>query len=180
MPGTEVIPARETIYTDEISYKKAVTENTWTKFGGGINFINQRHHERKTWILNGTYTAVAVAGLDGIWVVPFDMDILYFAMGNVTAGTSGTTEADILRLTTPGGGTTSLFSTTPKITAAAASNTYMLKDILVPANDVNPVGTTLPVFTTTQLNQGDALRFDLIQSMVGAQNVTVEIHYRPR
>ena len=176
----EVTPSRETVYTQEISYKKAVTENTWTKFGGAINFVNQRHHERKTWILNGNYTAVAVTGLDGLWVVPFDLAILYFAMGNVTAGTSGTTEADILRFTTPGGAGSSIFSTTPKMTSAASSNSYMLKDVLVPANDVSPVGATLPVFSVTQLDQGDALRFDLLQSMVDAANVTVELHYRPR
>jgi len=178
----DITESRTNIQEKEASFRASVSEALAFRLGQSVNFINKRHFETQLFCLNGSYTAVAQNGVDGLFVAPFDMDILYVSMSNVGAGSAGTTEVDLKKITSPGGSSTSIFSTTPKINSSATSNTWILKDILTPVNDVNPTGTTLPVFIASgnELDQGQALSFDIISSMSGASDLALRIYYRPR
>jgi len=178
--GTLVTPQRREMYQEELDFRSAISEFTASKQASVTNFINLYHFERKQWILNGAYSEVAVNGLDGMWPITIDMEVLFFTMTNLVSGSSGITEADIELFTAPGVSGGSIFSTTPKMDSNVTNNSYMIKDIVTPANDVNPAGTTLPVFTTNLFNKGQALQFNLLQSMFDVETMSVEIMYRPR
>jgi len=44
----------------------------------------------------------------------------------------------------------------------------------------NPAGTTLPTFSVTQLNKGDALTLDFVSRQLMAESLTVALAVRPR
>lgn len=178
--GTEVTPQRKIMFIEELDFRSAITEFTAAKQAAVTNFISKFHCEAKNWCLNGTYTGVVFNGFDGHWTIPFDMEILFFSMSNVVSGSSGTTEADLELFTSPGVSAGSIFTTTPKIDSNASDDTWIFKDILTPANDINPVGTTLPVFSTNLFNQGESLKFNLLSSMIEPETMNVNIYFRPR
>lgn len=161
----------------EIQSAAAVSEATWRKISGMINFIGHRTHQEKNFYVNGPYSVVATpqTSVDGLTFFEFDAEIFNVWVYNITAGSGGTTELDIKIKPKSSGSFTSIFSTTPKITSAAASNIFF---------EVGDTGTgiTAPVLTSNPLsvNRGDALRLDLIQAMTGGQNCGIVIHYRPR
>jgi len=156
----------------------SVSENTWRKIAGMINFIGHRTHQEKNFYLNGPYWVVSTpnTGVDGLAVFEFDAEIFNVWVYNLTAGTTGTTELDIKLKPKSSGSFTSIFYTTPKVTSAAPDNTFFeIGDSLT--------GVTAPVLAggvPKSVNRGDALRIDLISAMHGAKSCGVIIHYRPR
>lgn len=161
----------------EIKYKSAVSESTWYKIAGMINFIGHKTHQEKQFFLNGPYWIIpgTQIGLDGLASFEFDCEIFNVIMFNLVAGSSGTTELDLKLATSSGGAFTSIFSTTPKINSSAGANAYI------------PVGGAITGGTAAVLTgaaatvaAGSVLRLDKIQSMQGAQNTGLIVHYRPR
>ena len=104
----------------------------------------------------------------------YDAEIIDAWMFVQKSGSGGTTEIDIRHATTPGGGFSSIFSTTPKITSAAGDNIWIHVGSAVG-------GTTAPVISTTNVNAGDAISCDLLQAQTGTvAGAGLLIHYRPR
>ena len=87
--------SRNDIELEDVQFKTGISEALAIKMGQTSNFINRRHFERHQWNLNGTYSALAYNGIDGIFICPFDMEITAVGMSNYLAGLSGTTECDI-------------------------------------------------------------------------------------
>lgn len=160
----------------EIKYRAGVSESTFTKIAGMINFLGHRMHSEKMFFLNGPYPSFGLQnGVDGLAVFEFDAEIFNVWMFNLVAGSAGTTELDIKLKPFSSGSFTSIFSTTPKITSAAAANTWIGVGDTV-------IGATAPVLTSSPLlvNAKDAIRLDKITSMTGAENAGIIVHYRPR
>lgn len=169
-----VAPLKKFIQEAEVKYRAAVSESTWRKITGSINFINSYHHETKQFFLNGSYwIGTGDTFADGINVFEYDAEIINVWTFNVTNGTSGTTELDLKVKPKTGGSFTSIFSTTPKITTASAGFVHFGVGDTV-------TGCTAPVLSTVNVNAGDAVRIDIIQAMTDAQNCGLLIHYRPR
>lgn len=164
----------------EVKAASSVSEATWRKIGGMINFLGHRSHQEKAFYINGNYGMLQglypINAIDGMAFFEFDAEIFNVWVYNVVAGTSGTTELDLKLKPKLSGSFTSIFSTTPKITSAAASNVFFeIGDSMT--------GVTAPVLsggTPKSVNQGDAIRLDLISAMVGAEHCGVVIHFRPR
>lgn len=161
----------------EIKYRAAVSEATFSKIGSAINFILHRTHEKKDFFINGRYKVFnGQVGIDGVCVFEFDAEIFSVYMFNHVAGSGGTTELDIKKQATSGGAYSTIFSTTPKITSAAGNFARIGTGGVV-------AGCTAPVLTSTPLNvnAGEALRIDMLQSQTGSpENCGIIIHYRPR
>lgn len=161
----------------EIKYKAGVSESTFTKIAGMINFIGHRTHEKKDFFLNGSYRAYAgQTGVDGLCIFEFDAEIFAVYIFNHVAGSGGTTELDIKKQTTSGGAYSTIFTTTPKIDSTAGNFARI-------GTGGSGVGMTAPVLISTpfNVNAGEALRIDLIQSQTGdPQNCGIILHYRPR
>lgn len=176
--ATLVPDLKKYITQPEVKDSAGVTQSTWRKISGMINFIGHRNHQEKCFFINGRYddAGYPLNGVDGKAFFEFDAEIINVWVFNDTAGTSGTTELDIKIKPKGSGSFTSIFSTTPKITSAAPSSTWFeigdaATGIVAPVlNGANPY----PV------NRGDAIRLDLISAMANAKNAGVVIHYRPR
>lgn len=176
---TNLVEQRADIQLEETQFEAGVSEGTWTKLGKSVNFINRRHFERHSWNLNGSYFVALGSGKDGLFVLPFDMEITGLSMSNVVNGSSGTTTIDIHWFDAPASDQGTIFSVKPSISSSAGNNAFLARN-LVDGNTQTGTGLTLPTFSKTQFNQFDALRLDLDTAMNDAQDLNVTIFFRPR
>ena len=174
-----VAPDRALIQEEDVQYRASVSEAVGFKIGAMVNHIATKQYDEKTFPLNGRYDLAGTfpaVGVDGLSFVQFDAEIIGVWVYNQVAGSSGTTELDVQIATSPGGSFSSIFSTTPKITSAAPSNSYAdSAGVVTP-----PTGVTAPVLSVTQLNAGTAIRVNLVSAMAFAESCGIVIHYRPR
>jgi hypothetical protein len=174
---TDLADIKNIITVEETRFRAAVSESTFQRVGQTLNFINHRNHQEKAWFLNGDYGPYAPQTyVDGMTFFEFDATIIDVFMFVGLAGSGGTTELDIKVASTPGGSFASIFSTTPKIQAAAGSGIWIHVGSSVP-------NTTAPVLSTTTVNANWGLRLDLVtgQTLTGFSGSTgAIIIYRPR
>lgn len=189
----DLTAARRLIQEEETRYRAAVSEAVAQKMGQTMNFISKRQYDVKDFRLNGPYDIVAAPqfAVDGIYVFPFDVEIINLTIYNFVPGSSGTTELDLKRATSSGGSWSSIFSVTPKITSAATDpdGAYGLSYDIVDGTlgqtwNLNTPGTgvTMGQLTSAPFNvdKGDAIRVDKITHMTGAQNCGLLVYFRPR
>ena len=178
----EITPARlvDGIQSEEVDFRSPISENTWTRVGGSINFINERQVDTHQWVLNGRYQLFdIVQGPDGILPVLFDMEIVGYSIYSDVSGSSGTTTLDIHKLSAGGTDDGSIFNVNPAVDSTSANGSYSLIR-LDPAADLQlPTGHTKGTFNTTQFVAGEALRFDLDGSMENGRNISFQLLFRP-
>ncbi len=127
---------------------------------------------------NGNYsgaTSFPQTTVDGLMFFNYNATILAVWIFNLTAGSAGTTEFD-LKLASPGGSFTSILGTTGKIDSTAASNIWTDSNSAVAPES----GVTKPALSTTTVSAGQALRFDILQTMTGAQDCGCIVFFVPR
>lgn len=189
---TDVSRLKRNVQVEEVAYKAAVSESTWNKIGGAINFINDRQYDTRKVCLDGSYwvAAVPLTGVESLEAFPFDAEVFNVCMYNMVSGSGGTTELDFKVCTSSGGSFTSIFAITPKIASTAGNNNYFLmRDEDGNANTAG-TGQTMPTFapamidgTTGHLNidAGSALRCDLIAKQTGfPENCGIILYFRAR
>lgn len=189
----DLTPAKANIQTEEARFRYAVSESLMQKVGAATNFINKRQYDVKDFRLNGPYDIVAAPqnAVDGIYIFPFDCEIINIAIYNFVPGASGTTELDIKKCASSTASWSTIFTTTPKITSAAVDvdGSYGLSYDITDEDDgqswaaATPgTGVTLGVLSSVPFNisAGEAIRMDKIQHMTGAQNCGLLIYFRPR
>jgi hypothetical protein len=175
----DITRLKRNIQVEETDFRSAVSESVLQKVGGSVNFINDRQYDTKGFFLNGKYgtATVPMTAIDGLYVFPFDAEIFNVYMFNIVAGSGGTTELDIKRLTDSGGSPTSIFSTTPKIASTAGARAYV-------GVGESGAGLTAPVLSggaPFDVNAGDAVYVDLIQKQTGdPENCGVILYLMPR
>lgn len=178
--GTPVPAARNTIFIEGSTFRSAISEDLLQRFGASINFINQYVYNRLEFGAGGIYGnytgGFPLLGVGTNEQFNDNSSIVNVVVFSTTTGTSGTTELDIKWAPLGSGVYTSIFSTTPKITSAAANN------VVFDANGINstPAGCTAPVLSKVSFNQGDQLRFDMLQAMPNGADVCVIVFYRAR
>lgn len=164
----------------EVTAGSAVSQSTWRKICGMINFIGHRNHQEKNFQINGNYGSLQglypINAIDGLAFFEFDAEIFNVWVYGIVQGSSGVTEIDLKIKPKLSGTFTSIFSTTPKIAPSAAPESFFeIGDVAT--------GITAPVLNggvPYLVNAGDAIRLDLISAMVNAEHCGVVIHYRPR
>lgn len=164
----------------EVKNAASVSEATWRKIAGMINFLGHRTHQEKNFQVNGNYGSLQglypINAIDGLAFFEYDAEIFNVWVYNIVAGTAGITELDLKVKPKIGGSFTSIFSTTPKIVPSAGNDVFFeIGDIVT--------GVTAPVLNggvPLNVNRGDAIRLDLISAMEGAEHCGVVIHFRPR
>lgn len=175
----EITPSRSTIFQEDTSYRRAVSESILTKFGAQSNFINKFQTDIKEWKLNGNYgVAVGVNFLDGVASFFYNSEIVGIFYYNGKQGASGTTEFDIRWIDTSGVDQGSIFLTTPKINSTATDKTIGFAN-LTTGTSVTPTGVTQPVFSKTTFLEGESLYLALNDSMISASNCGLTIFYKP-
>lgn len=178
--ATLVPDLRKFIVGLEVKNAASVSESTWRKIAGMINFLGHRAHQEKNFMLNGAYGGLQglypINAADGMAFFEFDAEIFNVWVYNNNAGTSGITELDVKLKPKVGGSFTSIFSTTPKIDFNAPDSTFF---------EIGDTGTGIvaPVLdggVPYSVDRGDAIRLDLITAMPNAESCGIVIHFRPR
>ena len=176
---TPVTSARGTFFNKDVGGDRSNSSAIMNKFAAQSNFINNFQTDMKEWKLNGSYSvATGITFFDGVASFFFQSEILGISFYNGQAGSSGITDFDILWKNAAGVTQGSIFSTTPKISNSAASETVAFKN-LVTTTEVLPVGTTLPVFSKTKFLEGESLFLKLNGAMTSASNCGLTLFYRP-
>jgi hypothetical protein len=178
--ATLVPDLRKFIVGLEVKNAASVSEATWRKITGMINFLGHRLHQEKNFQINGAYGSLQglypINAIDGYAFFEFDAEIFNVWTYGIKSGTSGITEIDLKVKPKLSGAFTSIFSTTPKIGVTAGN------DVFFELGDV-ATGITAPVLNggvPYSVNKGDAIRLDLISAMVDAEHCGIVISFRPR
>jgi len=172
---------RSNIDEFEVDFRSPVSERTFSKIGSSINHINNRKFEKHTFNLNGPINLFLVTpGVDGVFTFLFDAEITGYSQYIAsTTGAGSSLILDVHRLT---GGTTdsgSIFSSRPQIATTAANQSYSVFRAVDSTILAQPTGHSLGVLSTTNVDEGDALRFDLDQ-FSAMRNYSMNIFYRAR
>lgn len=182
---SDISPAKNNIQIEETRFRAAVSEGTWQKIGGSINFINDFQYDTKEFFLNGSYnvTGANETFVDGLYIVPpapsggtLNVSIFAVSFFSIIAGSSGTTTVDVKYATASGGSFTSIFTTKPAISTAASHPAWVY-------TGSSGTGLTAPVLTgaTIDLTTGNALRIDFTGKQSGSpQNCGLSLYMRPR
>lgn len=173
---TDILINRQNIQQEEVDFRSPISEATFTKMGASIGFINDRQNKAFDFKFLGPFKPLSVPE-DGSKTELFNFEIVGISGMLFNRGTSGTTELDILSYSN-GISNGSILSETLKIINGSGHSQFYV-DLLTPANQAT-ADVTLPVFTTTNLNAGDAIAPKLISNGLGATQFVVNIHYRPR
>jgi hypothetical protein len=177
----QVAPARKLILVEETQYRAAVSEALLQKMGATNNHIALYQYDQRSFQLNGSYAlGVGLQGADQIIPILYDAEIVGYSLWNGSTGSSGQSIFDIHRLT--GGDTDagSIFSTRPQVDTTASNNTYSMYDQANTTSVNLPTGFTHGVFSTVNVDQGDALRLDIDDAMAGCANAGLYLFLRPR
>ena len=179
--GTPVADSREELLIEELQYRASISEATAQKIAASVNFVNNRQFDKHSWNLNGDFSLVQASEVgDGVFICQEDMEIVGYSLFIGTNGTSGTAiTCDLHKIQYDGTDDDSIFSTKPSIDDTADDETFTHSNIRVDEHLV-PTGHTKGVFNTTEFDRGDALRFDLDESLGGAEDLQLTIYFRSR
>lgn len=174
----EVDPARNNIHEESVRYESAVSESTWFRIAGSINFVNE--YQNKIFKFgplgsfgNSTETLPLEIGSEEAF--EFSSEITHVIVNFGNSGSSGTTEVDIEWSDLTGAVWASIFSTPP-----AVSNTATDYGIFDSAGIfTTPAGCTAPVLSKTTFALGDRLRAKLVTKAADAKDFDITIHFRP-
>ena len=189
-----ITPVRRNVQQEEVQYKSAVSEATFSKLGASLNFINYYQYKHYEF---GFIKAIANSGnptyntftpplvISDLEAFPTNSEIVAITLQHNTSGSSGTSELDIQWSTQNSGTWASIFSTTPKATSAAPTvaqwdSVYSDATLTWSSVATTPAGCTVPVFLKTTFNAGDRLRCRAVTNQAGTPNgFTMRIYYRP-
>jgi hypothetical protein len=123
-------------------------------------------YREHAWELNGAYSGLTypLQNIDSIFIVPFPIIIQSVWIYNGDAGSSATTEYDLVLLDKSGVSHGSILSQTGKVDLNARSTVWTDSGSIIPVT----AGVQKPIIVTNSIPDGYAIRFDLIQSMGGS------------
>ena len=176
--ATKHTPTRHDYFVEETDYRSALSEALLTKICQGSQFITEKqllHHEFK---YLGPFRPIA-GGEDGTLFPIFDYEIVGMSFRVRDAGSSGTTEIDIHKLSTIGLDTGSIMTTTAKIGHASSDGIGNYTNLIVPTGSAGGFN-TLPVFSQTEFSIGEQLRIDVVSNATDAKDLHVNLWYRAR
>lgn len=162
---TDLSPERKIIQLEQVVTRKPVAESLMQAAGAAVNKVQLQLAPPIEFFANGAYRGGLLRTRIETFRFPFNGYIRKVTLFSGDAGLSGTTEVDVLKFTAPGGVGTSIFTTTPKVTSAAASNVWI-------ANGETVTGMVAPVIAGmvtagAPVNAGDVLQMKILQAMGG-------------
>jgi len=191
---SDATPLRINLQDEEVKYRASVSEATLSRVASSVNFINYYQYKHFEFgylkaLSNGgspTYNQYTPpATISDVEPFPSDSQIVAIVLQHNTSGSGGTSELDIQWSTQNSGTWASIFSTTPKATSSAPSDsqwdtTYDDATSSWVSIATTPTGCTIPVLSKTTFNAGDRLRCNSVSHQTGSPNgFTMRIYYRP-
>ena len=165
------------IQIEETQFTAAASEYTMTRLGKNQNYILDYHIFEHAFKMNKTIFGFAGGvGVDGIFVFPYDAEIVDAILYLETPGGGGDLTLDVQTSLFPSGAWTSIFSTQPSINAAAAAFSTVGVGDSVPFTTA-PVLVSSPLIVSTKTR----MRMSVPSMQSGAPaNAGILIKYRPR
>lgn len=174
----EITPERFMIQQPATAPQAAVSEDTMSKVGASINFINLYQCIVQRLVIQGPYNIITPPNnlIDGIFSYPFNFSIAEVKLSSgLLVGDSGTLELDIKWRPQNTGSWSSIFSTTPKFTGGSVG---LGNSIGIGQTVANMVA---PVLSKSNFDAHDQIRFDILQVPTGVvDSATLETFWRPR
>lgn len=185
------------IQTEEVQDGASVSEATMARMASTVNFINTKQEHSYRWTLNGlTNFFKDATGLDGAFVTRFDLKIagIGFFLSQKSFQSLGAEkmEIDLQKITAPGVAPVSIFNTKMSFDDRVPNSdvflVYSVDDDDFVSDVTNMFSPVKPVFKTvlsggfdgTLLDEGQAMRFVLTDSIQSAQDASFVVFYRPR
>ena len=173
----DITPALKNIDQNETKYGASVSENTMTKVGGSINFLNTYWYHSYTFNFLGPFHSIQGAE-DGLMIIPFDAEIAAITGRCRVYGTSGNTVLDIHKVS---GSTDSGTVLSTKITLSnAVTDGQGFGSNFITSTSATATGVTLPVFSSRNFDAFQGLRLDIDSNAAGARDLTLNVWFRAR
>jgi hypothetical protein len=182
--ATLVPNLKQKIYEEDVETGAAASEATMTKIAGTINIFADYNFYPIHFDIHGPYNIIGVPDnkVDKFYLVPYNCEIVacHFYTGE-NVGSSGSVEVDVIKKPLVGS-ETSIFSTRPVIPASAGTEADTIQEFLPVATNIRlATGGTAPVLVSTQLDQYDVLKFNIISKPVGTlDKMGLVLLIRPR
>jgi hypothetical protein len=191
---SDATPLRINLQDEEVKYRASVSEATLSRVASSVNFINYYQYKHfefgylKALSNSGSPTYnqyTPPATISDVEPFPSNSQIVAIVLQHNVSGSGGTSELDIQWSTENSGTWASIFSTTPKATSSAPSDsqfdtTYDDATSSWVSIATTPAGCTIPVLSKTMFNAGDRLRCRAVSHQAGTPNgFTMRIFYRP-
>jgi hypothetical protein len=134
-----ITPAPNFIREEEVRYKAAVSEATFTKMGASINYILSRVQDKIEIDLTGYYfiSDVSTKGYGGLRYFESETVITSYYLSNSQAGLSGSLAINFDVYDETGVLLGNLFTTPPSISYLAGNNAVIGRNV-ENSNDINP------------------------------------------
>lgn len=177
-----VVPAKQTFFVGDISYRRAVSEGILSKFASAINYIMNRIYIQEKIICSGFFNSNTFDdGYGGIIRVRRDSEINEYYMYVDDSGTSGNNQFNVAVYNSAGSFLGNLFvDNSLSISANSGSNAMVGREDIntTPSNiDFNTAGHTVSFGTLnfTQLDAGYVLVPFIEDNGLSANNLTFNL-----
>jgi len=133
-----ITPAPNFIREEEVRYKAAISEATFTKMGASINYILTKVKDKIEIDLTGYYfiSDISTKGYGGLRYFNKDVEVISYYLSNAQAGLSGSLAVNFDVYDETGTLLGNLFTTAPSISYLAGNNAVIGRDV-ENASDIN-------------------------------------------
>ena len=179
----DVIDERINIQDEETDFDSAVSEGTLQRMAAAVNFINKRQYTEKPFTFTNELGAFDLNEMfaDGAKPMAQNCQIVGYCLWIRNFAGTGDLDIDVKRLQNAGDAGVSIFSTRPKLQAAAGNNSWVQYVSEPTPFTKNPAaGYVVGALGTTQLNQGDLLVAELKDVPSEGIDAGITIFVRPR
>lgn len=178
----KVTATKTDIFTEELDFRSAVSEQLLTKIGSNIQFIHDRQMMVFDFRFLGPFQSIA-NGEDSALPLPFNIEICAISFRLRDCGSSGNTTVDMHKISSSGSDTGSIF--TNKIVVAHNENNeagFFVNFIESTNNNVVQAASQMPTMSDANRNidAGESIRVDIDSNATAAKDLAVYIYYRPR
>lgn len=175
-----ITPSPNFIREEEVRYKAAISEATFTRIGASINYIILRSEKSIEVDLSGYYylSSITQNGFGGMKYFKRESSITSYYLSNVITGSAGSLAINFDVFDETGLLLGDLFSVPPSISFAAGNNALIGRDV-DESQDINPgpnkVVGTLNFLT---LPAGYSIKAKLTSVQTNGANAYFELNFR--
>tara|TARA_R100001163_G_C5040862_1_gene179029 strand:- start:588 stop:1130 length:543 start_codon:yes stop_codon:yes gene_type:complete len=178
----KVTATKTDLFTEELDFRSAVSEQLLTKIGSNIQFIHDRQMCVYDFKFLGPFHAIS-GGEDSALPFPFNVEICSIAFRLRDCGSSGNTTIDLHKISSAGSDSGSIF--TNKIIVAHNENNeagFFVNFIESTNNNVAQAASQMPTMSDANRNidAGESIRLDIDGVATAAKDLAVYVYYRPR
>ena len=171
----KVTATKTDLFTEELDFRSAVSEQLLTKIGSNIQFIHDRQMCVYDFKFLGPFHAIS-GGEDSALPFPFNVEICSIAFRLRDCGSSGNTTIDLHKISSAGSDSGSIFTNENNEAG------FFVNFIESTNNNVAQAASQMPTMSDANRNidAGESIRLDIDGVATAAKDLAVYVYYRPR